>query len=41
MPGFICENCQSDDHTHCPGGTWCACQHKPRRRVEPETETAQ
>lgn len=26
---MICRACKANLHEHCPGGTWCCCQHYP------------
>jgi hypothetical protein len=28
---FICESCRTGDHTSCPGGTQCDCQHRGQK----------
>lgn len=25
---LICQDCKDGLHEHCPGGTWCECQHR-------------
>lgn len=32
MPSFVCGPCKKGDHSDCPGGTQCDCQHKEQPR---------
>ncbi|MCX9191025.1 hypothetical protein C3Y87_06300 [Carbonactinospora thermoautotrophica] len=38
--GVICPACRERRHEDCRGGTWCDCQHRTSREVEPATGAA-